>query len=268
MTTPVPTPTPTIFAQLWKWFTGFLGGISLTGWLVVICLVFAGVAYVEHKNALTAEAKEETEHANDLALQDTVTTYIKTARAKGDTLVSAQRDLVQQKVVVDSLQASLAKKQHVVVMLQDSFTVHIKRDSEIVSMIPGASSVVGKTSAHMATYNTTIDGPPVEGTVHLDLLLPPGDTATHAARLTYALQPSPFVADINLGCDSAHVPVITATTPDWVSMKLSRGTINPGVCIPVARPTTAPTLGEVAKIGGIGAAIGAALVIILHATVK
>ena len=218
------------------------------------CLALIEYTKLTNANAVLHRQLQITT-ANDSAYKDSTTVQIK---SKDGLLVSNQRDLVQKTVMLDSLQTALAKSQKLVPVLSDSVHVLTRAISRVDTLKPIIQQ-------HMFVYDDSIKGPPIDGAFHMEI--PFSDSsALKSVVMKWDLNTSPFTAVVNVGCPTNPnlPPVLTATTPDWVTMQLSRGYIDPKLCntlTPMQSPLTLKTIAEVA-------APSVLIGILLHVLVK
>lgn len=214
-----------LLSKLWA----VLSKLSVEGWLVValiiVCVVgvFKYNALANEKAALDQQVKVTA--ANDSTYRDSVTKYI---ASQNGLLVTAQRDLYQQSVVLDSNQATIAKGQKVSAVFQDS----IKVLGKVLAMKDSIKPIHDSTEF---VYADSLDGPSVLGHVRVEIPFSPDTANPKPAVISYALRPAPFTVTMNIGCpvNTMAPPVLTATTPSWITMQIERGTIDPRVCTPI-----------------------------------
>lgn len=132
------------------------------------------------------------------------------------------RSLRQYRVRLDGALQRAATAEHLTAQLQAQLTTTVRPVDTVVVTHP-----VGGVVDSVYRDTLRLDGPPITGDVAVAIPLPLGPTTWHPR-----LSVTPIPLTVAVGCREGKPPEILVHSPEWATVDIGLGTLDPNLCHP------------------------------------
>lgn len=225
-------------------------------WMIIAVVVGCVIVFGSLASKISAARRSlSIAEANVAAANDTLRTY----ESEKDTLTNtvarfAYQDSVNTDSIVKlggSLGTALRTTRSTLRSLTqarasfDSLTQQLEAQSD--------TTVQKDDSTEVRIASTTVDGPPIEGTIEVEIPQRPNPVLFRPA-----LTVTPFDIVYGISCDEEQNAQTNIEKPDWVNISMTPGVVSPDVCHPyqpISLGSFKVTMGGVAVGAGVGALV-------------